>query len=112
MSLTSPAALARRVHRVLYRRRTGSPGIAVLDSLFNVMFGASLQREEQQPILFQVVYLDPENPDPEPPPRVRENRWTLARLATPLPLSVATLVKLAQATDPRTSSIVVYPGPN
>jgi hypothetical protein len=81
----------------------------VLDSIFEVMFGASLQREEREPIVFHVVYLDPQKPDPNPPPLIRENRWIFAPFAMSLSMSIPNLVKLAKATDPRTSSLVVYP---
>ena len=56
----------------------------------------------------QVVYLDPANPDPDPPERITKDRWEVVRFAEPIQLSVANLVKLAKATDPRASSFAVH----
>ena len=109
MRTSTPRDLARTVHRTQSGRVAGSPGLETLTTIIGVMFSASLQREERQPILFHVVYLDPMNPDPDPPPRVRENRWVYVPFAAPQQFTAANMVKLAKATDPRTSSLVVYP---
>lgn len=110
MSVTrSPLDLAGRVHRILSRRVSGSPGLRILRELLSVMFAASLLHEEGQSVLFHIVYLDPANPDPHPPQIVREDRWVFVPLATPLAFTVPNVIKLARATDPRTSSIVVFP---
>jgi hypothetical protein len=100
--------LALAVHRELKRRRAQSPRLSVLTALFQTMFSASLKTEESQAIEFHITYLNPENPDPSPPPNVRANRWQCIRLGARLPFELHELVKLAKATSPRTSSISVY----
>lgn len=72
------------------------------------MYFASLKTEESQPITFHAVYLDPDNPDPHPPRRIVRDRWSYVRLAEPIPLTIPHLVKIAKASDPRTSSFAVY----
>jgi hypothetical protein len=50
----------------------------------------------------------PVDPDPKPPPRIRNNRWQYFRFASPLHLSVANLSKLARAIDPKVASLAIY----
>jgi len=72
------------------------------------MYFASLRFEEGQHILFHVAYIDPANPDPSPPRRIRQNRWSYTALGSPIDFTVANVVKLAKASDPRASSLAVY----
>lgn len=72
------------------------------------MYFVSLKTEESQPITLHVVYLDPDNPDPNPPSRIVKDRWSCVRLANPIPLTIPNLVKIARASDPRTSSFAVH----
>jgi hypothetical protein len=55
-----------------------------------------------------MVYLDPTNPDPDPPSRVTEDRWVVVQLADSIPFNVEGLIKIANASDPRTSSFAIY----
>jgi len=73
------------------------------------MYFASICKEESRPVRFNVVYLDPKNPDPTPPPRIRNDRWNFVPFIDPLPWSIQNLIKLSHATDPRTSCLVVFP---
>ena len=73
------------------------------------MYVASLKTEEMQPVSFDVIFLDPRNPDPEPPHVIRPNRWQFVPLEQPIHATVANLCKFARASDPRTSSLVMYP---
>lgn len=93
----------------LARAGAPTPPHGVVAELFETMYFASLHSEEAEPIIFHVVYVDPSDPDPTPPPRIRSDRWQYVGLAERLRLDIPTIVKLAKATDPRTSSIAVYP---
>ena len=73
------------------------------------MYFASLRTEEQHAISFHIVYLDPKDPDPTPPSRPPADRWSYVPLDQRVRLNVSNVVKLAQATDPRTSSLAVFP---
>lgn len=103
-----PRDLAQAVYRELTRRHDERPTLEVITQLFETMYFASLHTEEAQPITFHVVYIDPNNPDPKPPRRIVKNRWSYVPLAQPVGFSMTNLVKLAKASDPRTSSLAVY----
>jgi len=98
--------LSAQVRRSLEKR--GSPPEPVLRQLLQTMYFSSLSREEAQPIAFHIVYMDPGNPDPTPPPRIVEDRWAYARLSERVPFDTSSLTKLAKASDPRSSSLAVY----
>lgn len=104
----SPKDLAEVVYAELQSQSDVSPSKEILCDLFETMYFASLRTEESQPIVFDVVFLDPDNPDPSPPERIRHDRWTSIPLASRLPFTIADLVKIAKASDPRTSSLATY----
>jgi hypothetical protein len=52
--------------------------------------------------------LDPNDPDPSPPPRILAHRWKYIKLAVPLPFTVGNLAKLCRGVDPWSSSLAVY----
>src|SRR5882724_4164981 len=106
---SSPADLASVVRMVLRRRGTSAPPLEVLIRLFDSMYFASLKTEESRPVRFHVVYLDPEKTDPRPPKTLVHDRWSCVRLSPAIPLSSASFIKIAPASDPRTSSFAVYP---
>lgn len=85
------------------------PSIEVLDELFQTLFLTSLKTEEGVPISCSVIYVDPKNPDPNPPQRIRDQRWRYTALADPPEYNVSQLAKIALATDPSSSSLAVYP---
>lgn len=104
----APSDLAWLTHEELARLGRASPGVGVLTELFEVMFFASLQTEERQPITFDLTYMDPAHPDPYQPPGPRPDRWQIVPLGEDVPVTIQNLVKLAKASDPRTSSFAVF----
>ena len=104
-----PADLAVRVYHSLTEEKVKCPDVNTLQQLFEVMYFASLRTEEAQRVQFSVTYSDPEDPDPNPPRRIRAYRWKHTALKQPLPLTVRNLSKLAKAVDPWSSSVAVYP---
>jgi hypothetical protein len=104
----TPKDLAQKVYSELQRRTSTYPSLKALVDLFETMYFASLRAEEMQPIIFHVAYLDPDNPDPSPPPLVRRHRWNYVPLAEPITMTISNMVKIAKASDPRTSSFSVY----
>jgi hypothetical protein len=103
-----PKDLADAVFSDLIARNLPTPPLTALCELFEGLYFASLRTEESQPIRIYVIYLDPDNPDPNPPQRLVNDRWSCARLSPPLPLTVANLIKIATASDPRASAFAVY----
>jgi hypothetical protein len=84
------------------------PAQRTLHRLFEVMYLASLRTEESQPIAFHLVYINPASPDPSPPRRIVQDRWSYVPLQPHLPFDTATVTKIAKASDPRSSSLAVY----
>ena len=104
-----PSDLAEVVFHELRRRNDGAcPSLEVLTNLFESMYFASLGTEEGEPIRFYVVYLDPANPDPQPPAHPAPDRWSSVRFGASLPATIPNLVKLALASTPRTSALALY----
>lgn len=104
----TPRDLARAVCAELARKSDACPKLAILVQLFETMYYASLQTEESARISFHMVYLDPTDPDPDPPSNINNDRWMVVQLAETMPLTIPNLVKLANASDPRTSSFAIY----
>ena len=95
--------------RELTERKHSIPRRSLLESLFNTTFYCTLERDEGQAIRFDLTYLDPSNPDPDPPFRIRSDRWIYVPFAEPLGFNIASIAKVALASDQRTSMLVVYP---
>lgn len=76
--------------------------------MFEVVHFTSLKSEEAKSLQLRVVLVDPENSDPERPPRPRPHRWEITRLKDRVPFTVGSLTKLARAADPWSSSLAVY----
>jgi hypothetical protein len=90
------------------RREGVSPGRKVLARLIEVVYFTSLKTEEGKPVQARIALVDPKNPDPDRPPGPRADRWKITKLAEPLPLTVANLVKLSKAADPWSSCLAVH----
>lgn len=85
------------------------PSIEILDALFHTLYITSMRREEGIPITCSISYVNPKNPDPDPPLTIRDPRWTIALLSKPIEYTSAHLTKLALAADLASSCLVVYP---
>jgi hypothetical protein len=103
-----PTDLALAVANELKKRRRQALPMEVLNELFDILYFTSLRTEEAQPVVCYVVYIDPDNPDPKPPIRILKNRWNYVSLGERIPFTVSSLLKIAKASDPRTSSFAIY----
>jgi hypothetical protein len=103
-----PRDLASAVHEELRRRSIIDPSLETLTELFEAMFFASLQTEESHRVVFDIVYIDPNSPDPEPPKTPPHDRWSCVSLSEPVPIGTKNFIKLAAASDPRTSALAVH----
>ncbi len=106
----SPKDLASAVHSELLGRNASPPPLDALVELFESIYFARLKTEESGPVLFHVAYVDPQEPDPKPPKMLVHDHWSCVRLSPSGPLSSANFLKIAPASDPRTSSLAVYHG--
>jgi len=105
---SSVSDLARIIHLNLTRAGVHSLGLRLLTRFLDTIYLASLKTEEGKPPQIRISLVDPENPDPDKPRRIRANRWKITKLASPLPFTVQNLVKLSKAADPWSSSLAVY----
>lgn len=101
--------LAKTLISDLRRRRRRPVRIELITELLQTMYNASLISEESKYIRFNIAFLDPARPDPDPPFRIRRNRWQFIPLAKPIPFQIEQILKLAHASDPRSSLLVIYP---
>jgi hypothetical protein len=103
-----PKDLAEAIRSELELRGTDCPNLEILTDLFETLYFVSLRTEELQPITCYIVYMSSDNPDPKPPERISKDRWGYISFIEPIPFTTSDLVKLAKASDPRTSSFAVY----
>lgn len=104
----TPRDLANRLQLHLSRKSESPPLLDHLTALLEAAFFASMQTEESQPIRCTLAFVDPGAPDPQRPQKIRPHRWTVVPLAEPVPLSINSLTKLAQAAPFEASAIAVY----
>jgi len=105
---SSPKDLAFAVFSELMDRNVSYPGLDTLIELFESMFFGNLQPEESLLVVFHIIFLDPENPDPKPPEYPPHDRWSCVRFSEPIPFRSRNFIKMAGASDPRTSSFAVH----
>jgi len=107
---STPHDLANTVLNKLSRAKTKIPlpNEEVLTTLFETIFYASLKTEESQLIKVTITFIDPNNPDPNPPEDIPQDRWGLITFAEKVPLTVKSLVKISKAADPWSSSLAVH----
>ncbi len=104
-----PRDLAAAVCAELDARGRVHPDLDILTTLFETLYFASLQTEEGRPITCSAAYVDPANPDPPWPAGEAARRWSYVRMASAIPLTTSSLVKLAHASSAPVSTLAVYP---
>lgn len=102
--------LASVVDHHLRSHRIPSPGVRTLSRFLEIIYLASLKTEEGRLLQLRVALVDPNNPDPDRPRRVRPDRWKIFPLSNRLPLTVPSLIKLSKAADPWSSCLAAYMG--
>lgn len=105
----TPRELAQAVREELAKRSRIAPELEILVKIFEVMYYTSLLTEESAPLTYQLIYLNPQEPDPDPPRRIVRDRWSFVRLARPIGFTIGEVKKIARSSDPRTSAFVVHP---
>ncbi len=102
-----PKDLAEVVHSEIKRKHT-SLSIENLVSLFEIMYFASIKTEESEPIIFNIVYLNSPEQDPNQLEEVSHDHWSIVEFSDPILFNLQNIIKLAKASDPRSSSLAVY----
>jgi len=108
MAINPILRLAQTVDRRLRQAGDKSPGIRRLTKLFEVIHFTSLKTEEGRTLQLPIALVDPAKPDPDRPPLIRPDRWTITRLENRTPLTVPSLIKLSKAADPWSSTLAVF----
>lgn len=103
-----PKDLAKRVWSTIKSKKHIEIPIKILNNLFELMFFSSLKTEELAPITYSIVYIDPVTPDPKPPERLVADRWSCVEFKDNIPFNLSNIIKLAKASDPRSSSLAIY----
>jgi len=107
-----PKDLASAVLTTLKRIGSEEVSIDVLTMLFQTMYHVSMKTEEGESLRIRVVFMNPDEQERDKPQYTSADRWSFVALEEPLPFATATVAKIAMATDPRSSSIAVYPDEN
>ena len=84
------------------------PPEAVLTTLFETLYFASLKTDEGRRCRFTLNYIDPGDAGLEASRDSTADRWTSVRFEQPLPFDIRTLTKLADAVDPSVASLAVF----
>lgn len=103
-----PEDIAKAVFSEVKKRNDIYPSEDLLIELFEILYFASIKTEEAEPIVFNIVYLDPDDPDPDPPERLVRDRWGYVEFSEQIELNIPNVIKLAKASDPRSSSLAIY----
>lgn len=105
----TPQNLAESVCAELRKRHAMVVEEKVIVDLFETAYYASLRTEEDEPVSFHLVFLDPAQPDPRPPRNPVKDRWSYIPFAEAIEFTISNVVKISKSTDLRTSSFVIWP---
>jgi len=105
----SPLDFAKLVQTELVKRISNTPSLETLTYIFEIMYFASLKTEEAMSINFAVVYIDPQSPAPNASSLMDHDRWSFVKLTNPVDMTISNIIKIAKATDLRSSSLAIYP---
>jgi hypothetical protein len=109
MPFSSPGDMAVVLHSQLDGSVPGCPTVDDVRHVLEVLFTASLFTDEGRYTVAHVIFLDPSLVTRDSAVYEPSDKHEYFALESPLPLTVRSLVALCSATDPRTSSLVVYP---
>ncbi|MCU0959409.1 MAG: hypothetical protein MUF48_04830 [Pirellulaceae bacterium] len=84
------------------------PSEKLLGKLLETLYYASLKTDEGRPCRCTVNYVDPQDPTHGESEPGRGGGWAIVPFEQPLPFDVRSITKLAEATDPTSSSLAVY----
>jgi hypothetical protein len=102
-----PYHLAKLVTQRLADFNVAAPSDRVLLQLFEALYFASLKTDEARPCRCTVNFLDPSTCEDELSTPESSSGWTVIPFQQHIPLSVRSLLKLADAADPTVSSLAV-----
>ena len=108
-SILPTRELAALTRNELQRVGSPCPPIGEVVQILDTLFFTSLKTDEGRFLSCSIHYLSQSNPDPFPPKGVRNNYWSCTCLERPIPLTVSSLARIANAVDPKVCSLAVCP---
>jgi len=109
MDISHPSDLAREVLLAIRRRDIIAPSIRTVTTLFQLIYHASISREESEFISFHMVFYDPAAPSSRQSEAYLRDPWQFIPLENPEEMNLPNISKLALASHPRSSALAVYP---
>jgi hypothetical protein len=109
MEISHPSDLAKEVLLAINRRDIIAPAAKTVIKLFQLMYHASISREESEFISFHMVFFNPETPAAHHSDAYVRDTWQFIPLTCPEEMNLPNISKLAPASHPRSSALAVYP---
>ncbi len=109
MGVSHPSDLAREILQAIISRGSKAPSGEAVIRLFQIIYHASITREESEFISFHMVFFDPKDASQRPSGQSVRKPWHFIPLECPEEMNLPNISKLALATHPRSSSLAVYP---
>jgi hypothetical protein len=109
MGISHPSNLAKEVLLAIVQRGIIAPPIRTVIKLFQLMYHASISREESEFISFHMVFFNPEDLSPLKSKTYFRDPWQFIPLEYPEEMNLPNISKLALASHPRSSALAVYP---
>jgi len=109
MGISHPSDLAKEVLLAINRRDIVPPPRKTVISLFQLMYHASISKEESEFISFHLVFFNPADCPPVNSVAGGREPWLFIPLAYPEEMNLPNISKLALASHPRSSALAVYP---
>ncbi|MFZ4856609.1 MAG: putative sensor domain DACNV-containing protein [Desulfuromonadaceae bacterium] len=109
MGVSHPSDLAREILQTIISRGSPAPPSETVIRLFQIIYHASISREESEFISFHMVFFNPKEAlQHRSEDGVREP-WHFIPLECPEEMNLPNISKLALASHPRSSALSVYP---
>ncbi len=109
MGISHPSDLAKEVLLAIVRRDIAAPATRTVTKLFQLMYHASISREESEFISFHLVFFNPADSSPRRTKAYVSDPWQFIPLEHPEEMNLPNISKLALASHPRSSALAVYP---
>jgi hypothetical protein len=109
MAVSHPSDLAREVLQAIISRGSTAPSGEAVIKLFQIIYHASISREESEFISFHMVYFNPKEAELHYSEEFVREPWHFIPLECPEEMNLPNISKLALATHPRSSALAVYP---
>jgi hypothetical protein len=109
MGVSHPSDLAKEILLAINRRDIVAPPAETVIRLFQIIYHASISREESEFISFHLVFFNPAEASHRRSEAPARDLWQFIPLECPEEMNLPNISKLALASHPRSSALAVYP---